>query len=137
MKKTILIIIFLFLISGINNFIYAQEMTDRRKSEKKELVYSADNFRDPFMPQIGKGSSESDRATSYGSTEETKFPDLKVQGMVWNSDMPQAIINNQVFNVGDEIEGAKIVEINKNGVRLIFKTKSYELKPTISVGKKK
>ncbi|HTY45082.1 MAG TPA: hypothetical protein VMD52_03710 [Patescibacteria group bacterium] len=57
---------------------------------------------------------------------------LVVEGIVWESKIPQAIINNRIFNVGDTIEGAKIVEINKKGVTVFYKNRSYLLPSSVS-----
>jgi hypothetical protein len=44
------------------------------------------------------------------------LPPLDIQGLIWNSQMPQAIINGRVVKEGDIIEGVKIVTIDKTGV---------------------
>lgn len=41
---------------------------------------------------------------------------IVLKGVVWNSDIPQAIINNKVMNIGDEINGLRIVAITRDGV---------------------
>ena len=45
---------------------------------------------------------------------------LVVSGLIWNSDRPQAIINNQVVDVGDEISGFKIKAIKKTGIKVEY-----------------
>lgn len=44
------------------------------------------------------------------------MPGLDIQGLIWDSDKPQAIINNKVVKMGDYIEGVKVVNIRKDGV---------------------
>lgn len=39
-----------------------------------------------------------------------------LKGLVWNSDTPQVIINDKVMDVGDEINGMRIVTITRDGV---------------------
>ncbi|MFH1867882.1 MAG: general secretion pathway protein GspB [Candidatus Omnitrophota bacterium] len=47
---------------------------------------------------------------------EMPLPDLKIQGLLWKSDMPQVIVNGQVLKLGDTIEGVKISDIKKEGI---------------------
>jgi hypothetical protein len=48
-----------------------------------------------------------------------KQPDIKamvVKGLIWNTDEPQAIVNDKVVSVGDEIDGVEIISIDQKGV---------------------
>ena len=56
-------------------------------------------------------------------------PTLTLNGIVWDTDRPQAIINDQVLSQGDTIEGAKIVSIRKSGINLVFEDVNFTLKP--------
>jgi len=82
--------------------------------------YTASNLRDPFKgPQDDKEEKEEGPA---------KLPELKLQGIVWGTDNPQAIINNIVVKKGDAIAGGvRILEINKDGVVVFFKNRNYNL----------
>jgi len=51
--------------------------------------------------------------------EKFSIPDL-IEGLIWNSDMPQAIINGSVVKIGDYIEGVKIVGIDKKGITIDY-----------------
>jgi hypothetical protein len=57
----------------------------------------------------------------------TPPPVLKIEGLVWGGRLPQAIINQKVVKIGDIIEGAQIVDINREGVTLIFNNSQYNL----------
>jgi len=85
------------------------------------VEYLAENLRDPFRePRQDKNKEE--------GVSQTKLPDLKVQGIIWGTDIPQAIINNKVVKVGDTIAGGvRVVEINKDGVSVFFKNRNYNL----------
>lgn len=48
------------------------------------------------------------------------MPDVTVSGIIWNSDRPQAIINERVIDIGDTILGIEITEIRKTGVSGLF-----------------
>ncbi len=44
---------------------------------------------------------------------------LKISGLVWNTDRPQAIINGKITEVGDMVSGFKIVDIQKTGITVL------------------
>ncbi|MDD5504936.1 MAG: general secretion pathway protein GspB [Candidatus Omnitrophica bacterium] len=48
------------------------------------------------------------------------MPSLVIEGMVWNTDKPQAIINGKVLNAGDIIDGVRIINIEKQGITIDF-----------------
>ncbi len=50
----------------------------------------------------------------------TPLPKLAIEGIIWNSDMPQAIINGKVVRAGDTIKGVKIMNIEKQGVTIQY-----------------
>lgn len=52
--------------------------------------------------------------------EKLPIPDLNIEGLIWNSDMPQAIVNGSVVKIGDHIEGVRIVEIDKKGITIDY-----------------
>jgi len=66
---------------------------------------------------------------------EVKLPVLKVQGLIWGGNFPQAIINNKVVRVDDEVDGAKIVSIEKDGLWVSFNDKQYNLSSPVAVTK--
>lgn len=55
-------------------------------------------------------------------------PELTINGVVWGTERPQAIINNQVVSIGDTIENSKIVDIHPDGVDVIFSNKLFTIK---------
>jgi len=57
-------------------------------------------------------------------------PNFRVQGLVWNSDIPQAIVNNEVITIGDQVNGWTVIEINPQGVKMgIDTTNVYWFSP--------
>jgi len=56
-------------------------------------------------------------------------PALNITGLIWNSDRPQAIINEQVVDIGDEILATKIVSIEKTGIEILFDGRTLKIKP--------
>ena len=44
---------------------------------------------------------------------------MTVKGLVWNTDVPQAIVNDAVVRVGDVVSGMKIISIRQKGVEIV------------------
>jgi len=59
---------------------------------------------------------------------EVKLPDkFDIKGLVWDTDVPQAIINGRVRKVGDNMGEVKIVTIDKTGVGVLYEGKPFRL----------
>jgi len=56
------------------------------------------------------------------------LPELKVSGVIWNSDRPQAIINDHVINIGDTILGVKITDIRQGVIEGEFHGRTVNIK---------
>ena len=94
------------------------------------IEYSSGDLRDPFGDLLQLAIEKEQKAKEVqdvvaapkDSTEPAKpMPSLdkfKVQGVIWGGKFPQAIINNKILGVGDLIEGAEIVSIEKKGITL-------------------
>lgn len=103
-----------------------QAETAPEKNRGSKIEYASGSLRDPFgEPKIKIEEPEE---------EIQPMPELTVQGLVWGSSMPQAIINDKVFKLGDSIEGAKIVEINREGVVLVRGNNKYKLSSPAIIG---
>ncbi|MCX5716102.1 MAG: hypothetical protein NTV07_04470 [Candidatus Omnitrophica bacterium] len=50
----------------------------------------------------------------------TPLPQLLISAVIWGSSKPQAIINNKIITVGETIEGVKVVNIGKEGIKINF-----------------
>lgn len=89
-----------------------------------QAEFYEDGARDPFVSLLpAKKELVYTASTGKAELQPTASPKLLVQGLIWGSDKPQAIINDKVFNIGDQVEGAKIIEISKDGVKLSFQDK--------------
>jgi len=49
-----------------------------------------------------------------------QMPKLDISGVIWGQNMPIAFINDKAYRIGDSVEDAKIVDIDKNGVYFLF-----------------
>ncbi|MCM8797471.1 MAG: general secretion pathway protein GspB [Candidatus Omnitrophica bacterium] len=95
-----------------------QKAVSEKKVVKPAVQYNADKLKDPFQkPYTKKGTKPIPKPV-----QETvkQLPPMKVEGVFWGGTIPQAIINGRVVKVDDEIEGALVVRIAKEGVTLSF-----------------
>ncbi len=76
--------------------------------------YYGGQYRDPFKSLIPK-SPKVDRGEL----------NLKVEGIVWNTDKPSAIIDGEVYHIGDLVSGAKIEGISKDGILVFFNGQNF------------
>lgn len=106
-----------------------KELQAMEKSGSREIIdipeveYTAEGMRNPFQGYIEQ--TEVIRADS--TAEEVVLPSFNIQGVVWGGDVPQAIINDKVVKVGDVLSDAKIIEISKNGVTVVFHDRRYNI----------
>ena len=61
--------------------------------------------------------------------EEIILPVMIVEGMIWNSPRPQAVIDKKIYDVDDIINGAKIKDVSRDGVYLSYKGKEFVIRP--------
>ncbi|MDD2751859.1 MAG: hypothetical protein PHN59_01850 [Candidatus Omnitrophica bacterium] len=97
------------------------EKTKSPALTRQKVEYHAEGGRDPFKPlriELEEIIEEEIPQT---------LPDLKIQGVVWGGSFPQAIINNKVVKVGDTIDKAKLIDINKDGITVLFSGRKYNI----------
>ena len=92
-------------------------------------VYSQEGYKDPFEPVLPEEREETEEVD--GVSEETRVlpPEVVVEGVLWGTGSPQAIINSEVYKVGDAIKdlGAKVLKIEQNIVFITYGGKIYRL----------
>ncbi len=98
--------------------------------ERPKAEYKAKGLRDPFQTPFEKKYSAG--SGTAPESWEASLGYLKLQGVIWGGSFPQAIVNNRVVKIGDAIEGALVVDINKYGVVLFLNGKQYTLTSPIS-----
>jgi type II secretory pathway component PulC len=100
----------------------------------KEVNYSSEGSRDPLLSWLPK---ENEPAPVMVSPEEVELPPLALQGVQWGGEVQRAVINDQLYAVGDKVEGAEIIKIDEGGVILNYKGKQFTLEaPTRGALKK-
>ena len=62
----------------------------------------------------------------------------RVDGLIWGVYKPRAIINDEIYGIGDKLGEAEITKINKEGITLIFDEDEYVIttKNTINIMEK-
>ncbi|MFA6281896.1 MAG: hypothetical protein WCY05_05290 [Candidatus Omnitrophota bacterium] len=89
----------------------------------------AENQGDPFDSLLPV------KSVSEKTEEKVKVsqpPAISIEGALWDSDMPQVIIDGDVYKVGDTLKNvdAKIYKIEKNLVFVFYEGQLYPMKVT-------
>lgn len=131
MNRAAKYILFVFFLSGAiqqNSIALAEEAAAEGVIVRPVVEYKSGKLRDPFRTYFVKEEiKESSQENLDLPKPEFDLSKLKVQGIVWGGRSPQAIINGQVLSVGDLIEGAQIVSIEKKGITLSFVGAIFDL----------
>ena len=90
-------------------------------SERPALAveYAGRLFRDPFAD--GDAKTVSARPASQDER-------LSLQGVIWSSGRPQAIVNGKIVKIGDTIQDAEVLDIRKDGVKMRDKDREFSLR---------
>ncbi|MDD5557587.1 MAG: hypothetical protein PHN82_10130 [bacterium] len=54
-------------------------------------------------------------------------PVLRLDGVIWDESIPLAIIEGRTVKRGDEVGGATVMEIGRDGVRVRYLEREYEI----------
>lgn len=144
MSKFIFIFSFLFYLALFLLLDFSQIASAERKSgliKKINLKYTGSKFRDPFSPQILISEEKEEIIDAEETIEVSKSKiselfSLSIQGIIWNTDNPLVIINNQVLRKGEALlvakgenatEKIKIMDIDKDGVTIMYSNQMEKL----------
>lgn len=95
-----------------------------------EVTYTSDHFRDPFEAVVIEKEPEETKSANQQfshSSEEVSLPALTVQGIIWGTASPQAIINDTVVRVGSTINGVTIEEITGSEIIVSYKNQKFSV----------
>jgi len=99
------------------------------------LSYPQSRYKDPFESLLPEKVKEEEKIQEeiIGGTEEP-LPSMAVQGILWGSDLPQVIIDGEVYKVGDRLKDidAQVFKIEKGVVFISYGEKIYRME----IGKK-
>ncbi len=105
----------------LGSFIVMFVLTGYAKQDKKVIDPFVDCIPKKIEPSLNEEESKGEE--EYGA-EKVDF-EIEVEGVVWNTTLPCAIIDGQLYKIGDEIQGGKIIDINKEGVSIMYKRRIY------------
>ena len=100
------------------------------------IVVQAQEYKDPMQPpafalQKYRQAQNKNKSVKPVSTVKKPQPKpLQLRSILFSSVRKIAIIDDQLLKVGDVIRGAKLIKINKHGVRLLRKGKVINLSLT-------
>lgn len=108
-------------------------------------VYDILEFKDPFVSLLPKKEPvKAEAATPKPTTKTEKaqekeivLPSVEITGIVWNTNRPQAIINEHVVSIGDKIDDMIISDIRRSGIDIIYQGKHFTIKPDEQMAKSK
>ncbi len=88
---------------------------------------AAEDKNDPFdslLPAKSASTGEKPKAVEP--------PAISIEGVLWGTDMPETIIDGEVYKVGDTLKNvdAKIYKIEKNKVSIFYEGRLFEMKVT-------
>ncbi len=104
-----------------------------RDAGERVVAYHAEGLRDPMKSLLPQPRVTQPTQTTAGKPAASKPPErplVSLQGMFWGSTHPYTIINDDVYEVGDQVGGAKILSIAREGVTVQVGDQQFVLTPT-------
>lgn len=89
--------------------------------------YTEQSSKDPYTGVVDDNSQGPQTVVSMAPS--LPPPPLVLDGVIWVPEKPRAVINGKRLLVGDVIEEAKILEIQKKEVKMRFNEQEFTLKP--------
>jgi len=93
-------------------------------SETDSFIYDSKGRRDPFSIVVALKIEEFDKDPSAKLLE---LSQIEIQGILWDSASPLVMVKDEILSVGEEINQAKILEIDPNQVILEYKGEKITL----------
>lgn len=110
---------------SIKKLVEESYPVDIQLIKRPRVVYDAGNLRDPFITTFKE--EEIIEVSGAPVEEKVALPPLEVQGIVSGPNFSQAIVNGKILKIGDTIENANIIDIDKEKVVVLFKSKQFTL----------
>jgi type II secretory pathway component PulC len=84
--------------------------------------------RDPFETVLPQDTSAS-AVNAIPTSTDVNPPSVKIEGILWGTDQPAAIIDGEVYKVGDTLKtvNAKLCRIEKDSVFVDYNNKIFEI----------
>lgn len=113
---------------------------DQKPAPAPGVAYTSQNLRDPLVSLLPKPKPPSPAAVNKPKVQAAEkppapLPPLMVKGLMWGGSKPQAVINGQLYSVGEVVDGATVKAIAADGVTFEFNGQTIQLGITNAVGK--
>lgn len=89
--------------------------------------YEVGETKDPMVAPSGAFRSQPVKTGSSAPPPPKRLPNMRLSGIIWDSENPIAIIDGLDLRKGDKIKGARIVEIRADSVVLSYASKNHVL----------
>lgn len=94
-----------------------------RPGSAERIEYGAESARDPLVSPFSpawlvESPPAQTPATPPPPAEPAEAPPVTVQGIILGGPRPQALIDRKLYEVGDMVDGARIVSITREGVAM-------------------
>ncbi|RKY39241.1 MAG: hypothetical protein DRP75_02680 [Candidatus Omnitrophota bacterium] len=109
-------------------------LSAQEKKQTKEPTYPQVNYQMSKRDLLRSPLDILEKKMPPPEQEKVVLPPMELQGYTWGYEA-RAIINNQVVKKGDRILGAKVLEIRKEGVVLLYKGKIFTLRTRMRMRK--
>jgi hypothetical protein len=103
--------------------------------ERPRIEYKAKGLRNPFQQPVSSIEDKPVNAEESVAAQPVSLPLLNVQGVIWQGNPKQAIINNRVMKVGDSLEDVEVIEISKEGVTVLYAGVQYHISTFPAMGR--
>jgi len=109
-----------------------QATAESESPEVAPVQYTASTLRDPMISLLPEERLEQTTPEVVVSPPPPppQPPVVTVQGILWGNARPQALIDGQLYEVGDTIDGAKIIAITRDGAVLDVQGSTFVLSPS-------
>lgn len=113
------------------------EAVDKEEKDTEGLFIFRDPFRSEFPRKVEAkvismqpSSQETSSSPEVSEPGEFDYSSLAVSGLMWGTDKPKAIINDEIVGIGSVVNGATIVKIDANGILFEYNDKQFLLQRT-------
>lgn len=91
-----------------------------------QTEYAGSGFRDPFESQLPRPAIEVQaQAAAVTQEEQIQPPAITVESQISGGPIPQAIIGGKIFRVGDKVQEALIIRIDREGVEALYQGRTF------------
>ncbi len=96
-------------------------------------AYTAGELRDPLAsllpkePPAPEATPSADLPARTAVQRPTEPPAINLRGIIWGEITPLAIIDDRLYRVGDPVEGARIITIDRSGMTVEYEGVAFPI----------